>query len=55
MLILFLATKEAVAPFANDPIMLERSMQSFRHIEYPNLSIILYFIRKKEEEEEDEE
>ena len=31
---------EAVAPLANDPIMSGRSIQSFRHLEHQNPSII---------------
>ena len=31
---------EAVAPLANDPIMLGRPIQSFRDLEHQNLSII---------------
>ena len=38
-LVLFLATKEALAPFPNNPIMSGRSIQSFRHLEYKNLPI----------------
>ena len=36
----FLATKEALAPLANVPIMLERSIRSFRHLEHQKPSII---------------
>ena len=36
----FLATKEVLAPLANDPIMLGRPIRSFRHLEHQNLSII---------------
>ena len=43
-LVPFLATKEAVASLAIDPIMLGRSIRSFRHLEHQNLSIILDFI-----------
>ena len=39
-LVPFLATKERLAPFANDPIMWKRSIQLFRHLECQNLSII---------------
>ena len=37
---LFLAFREAVVPLSNDPIMLERSIRSFRHLECKNPSII---------------
>ena len=36
----FLATREAVVPFANDPIMSVIFISSFRHLEHQNLSII---------------
>ena len=36
-----MATMEAVAPLANDPIMLERLIRSLTHLEHQNLSIIL--------------
>ena len=39
-LVPFLDPREAVAPLANDPIMLERSIQLFRHLEPQNVSII---------------
>ena len=39
-LIPFLATREVVAPLANDPIMFGRSIQSYRRLECQNLSII---------------
>ena len=39
-LVPFLATKEALAPLTNDPIMQRRSIRSFRHIECQNLAII---------------
>ena len=39
-LVQYLATKEVLVPVANDPIMSERSIRSFRHIECQNLSII---------------
>ena len=39
-LVPFLATKEALALLANDPIMLGRSIFLFRHLECQNLSII---------------
>ena len=39
-LVPFLATREAVAPLANDPIMFRRSMRSSRHLEHQNQSII---------------
>ena len=39
-LVQFLATKETLAPFANDPIMKKRSIQLFRHLECQNPSII---------------
>jgi len=37
-LVLFLATREAVAPLANDPIMLGTSIWSIRHLEHQNPS-----------------
>ena len=37
-LVPFLATREAVALFANDQIMLGTSIQSFRHLKHQNLS-----------------
>ena len=37
-LIPFLATREAVAPLANDPIMSGTLIWLFRHIEHQNLS-----------------
>ena len=37
-LVLFLATKEALAPLANDPIKSGRSIRSFRHLKLQNLS-----------------
>ena len=37
----YLATKEELAPLANDPIMLERSIGLFRHLECQNPSFIL--------------
>ena len=36
----FLATREAVAPLANDPFMLGRPIRSFRDLEHQNWSII---------------
>ena len=39
-LVPFLATEEALALLANVPIMLERSIWSFRHLECQNPSII---------------
>ena len=39
-LIIFLATRELVAPLANDPIMSGRLIQSFRHLELQKPSII---------------
>ena len=36
----FLATKEALVPFANDHIMKCKFIQSFRHLECQNTSII---------------
>jgi len=42
-LVPFLATREVVAPLANNPIMLDRSIQSFRHLELQNPSNISYF------------
>ena len=38
--VLFLATKEALVPLANVPIMSGRSIRSFRHLEHQNPSII---------------
>ena len=40
LLVQFLATMEAVAPLANDPIMVERLILSFRDLEHQNPSII---------------
>ena len=37
-LVPFLATREVVTPFANDPIMLSTSTWLFRHLEHQNLS-----------------
>ena len=37
-LVLFLATKEVVAPLANDPIMSGRLIKSVRHLEHQNPS-----------------
>ena len=37
-LVPFLATREAVAPLANDPIMSGTSIWSFRQLEQQNLS-----------------
>ena len=39
----FLTTIEVVAPLENDPILLGRSIWSFRHLELQNPSIILDF------------
>ena len=39
-LVKFLATKGALVPLASYPIMLERSIRSFRHLECQNLSIM---------------
>merc|ERR1712112_638794 len=39
-LVPFLATREAVAPLANDLIMSGTSIRSFRHLEHQNQSII---------------
>ena len=39
-LVPFLATKEAVPPLTNDPILWGRSIQSFRHLENQNPSIM---------------
>ena len=39
-LVYFLATKEALALLANDPIMSGRLIRSFRHLECQNPSII---------------
>ena len=38
ILVLFLATREAVAPLANDPIMLGTLIQLLRELEYQYLS-----------------
>ena len=43
-LVPFLATEEALAPFANVPIMSGRSIRLFRHLECHNLSIISDYI-----------
>ena len=40
MLVPFLATREAVALLANDPIMLGRSIWFVRHLAHQNPSII---------------
>ena len=37
-LVPFLATKETLAPLANDPIMLGTSIPLFRHLKHQNLS-----------------
>ena len=42
-LVPFFATKEVMVPLANDPIMLGRSIQSFRYLEYENPSVIVDF------------
>ena len=39
-LVLILATKKALAPLANDPIMSETSIPLFRHLEHQYPSII---------------
>ena len=39
-IVLFLATREVVAPLANDPFMSGRLIQSFRHPQCSNPSII---------------
>ena len=39
-LVLFLATREAVALFANDPIMSGTSIRLFRHLKHQNILII---------------
>ena len=39
-----MATKDALTPLASDLIMSARSIQSFRHLEYQNLSISSDFI-----------
>ena len=39
-LVPILATRELVAPLASDPIMLGRSIRSFRDLEHQNPSII---------------
>ena len=52
---------EVAAPLKNDPILLGRSILSFRHLELQNLSIISDFrqsqdgTRKSEEQEEEQE
>ena len=38
MLVPFLATREAVAPLANDPMMSGTLIRSFRHLKHQNLS-----------------
>ena len=43
-LVIFLATREAVAPFANDPIMREKLIGLFRYLECQDPSIISNFI-----------
>ena len=43
-LVPFSATREAVVPHANDPIILGRLLQWFRHPEHQNPSIIYDFI-----------
>ena len=43
-LVLFMATKEILAPLANDLIMLGRLIQLFRYLECQNLFIISDFI-----------
>ena len=40
LLVQFLATKEALTPLANVPIMSERSIQLIRHLEHHYPSII---------------
>ena len=40
LLVPFLATKEALAPLTNVPIMSGRSIRSFRHLEHQNPSIL---------------
>ena len=37
-LVPILATKEALAPLANDPIMMGRTIRSFRHLKHQYLS-----------------
>ena len=64
-LVPFLATKEVLAPLANDPIMLGRSIRLFRYPECQGPSIILDYIgnpngsekkwEKSEEQEQEEE
>ena len=39
-----MATKEAVAPLANDPIMMSTLIWSFRHLEHQNLSTCVDFM-----------
>ena len=43
-LVLFLATNEALAVLANDPIILRRLIQLFRHLECQNPTIISEYI-----------
>ena len=43
ILIKFLVTREAVVPLANDSIMSGTLIQSFRHLQCPNPSIISDF------------
>ncbi len=43
-LVIFLATREAVAPFANDPIMREKLIGLFRYLKCQDPSIISNFI-----------
>ena len=51
-LVQFLATMEAVALLANDPIMSGRSIRSFRHLQCQNPSIISDSIGRDRIEEE---
>ena len=46
-LVLFLATREAVALLANDPIMSGTLIQSFRNLEHQNPSITKYILKYK--------
>ena len=65
LLVIFLATREAVAPLANDPIMLGRSIWLFRHLKHKNLSFFSDYVgipnrskkngKMSEKEEEEQE
>ena len=49
LLVQFLATMEAVAPLANDPIMLGRSIRLFRHLKHQTMSTSDEFIHSSEQ------